>query len=128
MASADYLIFPSCAQDFLEEEELLGDAKDKQAQPKQEEEAGDPNSLLGSHRALYGADCELLVDQFQLHSQVYKKHQMALLEVSLVYRYYGIQAFTPPFPFSSPPPSSLLSSPFPHSRPCTPLRHRIPST
>ena len=70
-------------QDFLEEEELLGDTKDKQTLPKEEEEAGDPNSLLGSHRALYGADCELLVDQFQLHSQVYKKHQMALLEVSL---------------------------------------------
>lgn len=69
-------------QDFLEEDELLGDTKEKQAQPNPEEEAGDPNSLLGSHRALYGANCELLIDQFQLHSQVYKKHQMALLEVS----------------------------------------------
>lgn len=37
---------------------------------------------MGSRRSLHGGECDLLVDQFELHSQVYKKHQLALLEVS----------------------------------------------
>ena len=56
--------------------------KEKQSHNKEEEdEVGDPKSLLGSHRDLYGGSCHLLADQFELHSQVAKKHQMVLLEV-----------------------------------------------
>ena len=54
------------------------DMQDKQAQ---EEEVRDPNSLLGSDRALYGGSNDLLIHQFELHSRVYQKHQIALLEV-----------------------------------------------
>ena len=77
-------ILPTCTQDLLDDEDLLGDVKEKQSHYKEEEdEVGDPKSLLGSHRDLYGGSCHLLADQFELHSQVAKKHQMVLLEVSL---------------------------------------------
>lgn len=51
----------------------------------QEEEEGDPNALLGSHRTLHGGEDKLLADQFELHSVIYKKHQIVLLEVYTVY-------------------------------------------
>ena len=60
----------------------MGEGKDKQPQPKEEgEEPGDPDALLGSHRGQYGGQDELLASQFELHSQVAKKHHIVLLEV-----------------------------------------------
>lgn len=65
----------------------MGESKDKQAQPKEEGEAvpGDPHALLGSHRAQYGGQDDLLASQFELHSQVSKKHHIVLLEVWFVF-------------------------------------------
>ncbi len=72
----------------MDDEDLLGEVKEKQSLHRQqeedeEEEEGerDPNALLGSHRGLFGGSCELLADQFQLHSLVSKRQQMMLLEV-----------------------------------------------
>lgn len=63
----------------------MGDIKERQSRTKEEMEEpdADPSPLLGSDRSHFGGSCELLTDQFQLHSQVYKKHQMTLLEVYL---------------------------------------------
>lgn len=69
-------------QDLLDEDDYLVEGKDKQSQPKEDEDKGDPNALLGSHRALYGGECDLLANQFELHSQVTKKHHMVLLKVT----------------------------------------------
>ena len=71
-------------QDVTEDEDFLGEGGDKLAQPKEEEDEkdkSDPSALLGSHRDLYGDQNNLLASQFELHSQVSKKHQMVLLEV-----------------------------------------------
>lgn len=65
-------------QEYIDEEE---DIKERQTQVKEDEGKSDPCAFLGSHRDLYGGECDLLIDQFQLHSQVYKKHQIILLEV-----------------------------------------------
>lgn len=66
---------------MLEDEDM----QDRQTQANDKEEVGDPNSLLGSDRSLYGGNSDLLVHQFELHSRVYQKHQITLLEVSLTY-------------------------------------------
>ena len=84
MLQPTLLTWVSVLQDILDEEDLLGDMKEKQSHHKEEqeeEEDSDPSTLLGSHRDLHGGSCELLANQFQLHSQVSKKHQMVLLEV-----------------------------------------------
>lgn len=61
----------------MEDDELLEDGEKED----EEEEKGDPNSLLGGHGAQLGGGSELLCDQFQLHSPVMKKHQIVLLQV-----------------------------------------------
>ena len=68
----------------MDEEEISMERKDTKSQLK-EEDQGDPNALLGSHRALYGGHDDLLASQFELHSSVSKKHQMVLLEVLVFY-------------------------------------------
>ncbi len=68
---------------MLDDEDLLGDMKEKQAKQLEEEDIGDPDALLGSHRGLHGGEEKLLASQFRLHSQVCKKHQIVLLEVGL---------------------------------------------
>ena len=62
---------------MIEDDELVGEEKI-------EEEMGDPNSMLGSHGAQLGGESKLLCDQFHLHSPVMKKHQIVLLEVSVI--------------------------------------------
>ncbi len=63
----------------MEDEDLL---EDGEKEDEEEEEMGDPNSLLGGHGAQLGGGSELLCDQFHLHSPVMKKHQIVLLQVS----------------------------------------------
>lgn len=65
-------------QDVIEDDELVGEEE------QIEEEMGDPNSMLGSHGAQLGGESKLLCDQFHIHSPVMKKHQIVLLEVSVI--------------------------------------------
>lgn len=67
-------------QELYDDEDYLGDAQDK-AQGNEAEDQGDPDAVLGSHRAKYKVECDLLASQFELHSPVYKRHQIVLLEV-----------------------------------------------
>ena len=69
------------------DEIYLRDLRGRLTQDKELEDQGDPDALLGSHRALYGVECNLLATQFELHSSVYKKHQIVLLEVLEDYPY-----------------------------------------
>lgn len=71
-----------CQDLLLGSEGLLGEGDKDEDQPGKEEEKGDSDALLGSHGPKYGGGCELLYDQFELHSPVAKKHQIVLLEVS----------------------------------------------
>ena len=57
-----------------EEEEGEGDTH-------AQEEGEDAAALFGSHGPKYGGGCDLLYDQFELHSPVAKKHQIVLLQV-----------------------------------------------
>ena len=67
---------------LLGSEGLLGEGDKEEDQPGKEEEKGDSDALFGSHGPKYGGGCELLYEQFELHSPVAKKHQIVLLEVS----------------------------------------------
>ena len=63
----------------------MGERKEKHSPPTEGEATGDPDdALLGSHRRLYGGEETLLADQFELHSRVYKNHQIVLLEVRVL--------------------------------------------
>lgn len=54
---------------------------DKNMDQNSKEDIAEPEALQGSHGAQLGGGSELLLDQFQLHSPVNKKHQLMLLEV-----------------------------------------------
>ena len=68
-----------CVQnvDGLGEEES-GDG-DTLAKTEGEEE--DTSALCGSHGAKFGGGCDVLYNQFELHSPVAKRHQIILLQV-----------------------------------------------
>ena len=64
-----------------EEEEGEGDTR-------AQEEGEDAAALFGSHGPKYGGGCDLLYNQFELHSPVAKKHQIVLLQVyTYMYKY-----------------------------------------
>ena len=78
---------------MYEDEDYLGNLKDKPMQANELDDQDYPDALLGSHRALYGVECNLLASQFELHSAVYKRHQIVLLEVILYTHYYYLLFF-----------------------------------
>lgn len=73
---------------MYEDEDYLGNLKDKLMQTSELDDQGEPDALLGSHRALYGVESDLLASQFGLHSPVYKRHQIVLLEVIHIHKCY----------------------------------------
>ena len=60
-----------------DEDEGEGDTLVKEG----EGEEGDISALYGSHGPKYGGRCDLLYNQFELHSPVARKHQIILLQV-----------------------------------------------
>ena len=76
-------------QDLYDDEDYLGDVKDNAAQGNDQDDQGDPDAVLGSHRANFGVECDLLASQFELHSPVYKRHQIILLEVYFKLGWFG---------------------------------------
>lgn len=63
-------------------EEMAGEDGETVHEDEKEEIESDTSALYGSHGPKFGGGCDLLYDQFELHSPVAKKHQIILLKVN----------------------------------------------